>query len=71
MHFQLPKPLHGWRYAEAASLSARLQIITKDLLVNENLGQAPKQLEDEPPSVTAAVRQFCTPILEQPNSRKI
>jgi hypothetical protein len=71
MHFQLPKPLHGWRYAEAASLSARLQIITKDLLVNENLGQAPKQLEDEPPSVTAAVRQFCTPILEQASAPKI
>jgi hypothetical protein len=51
-------------YAEARSLSARLQIITADVLANENLGQSPNELEGaDPAAVTAARKQFCKPIL--------
>jgi hypothetical protein len=52
-------------YAEASSLSDRLQIITGDILGSETLGQQPDKLEADPPSVTAAVKQFCTSILDR------
>jgi hypothetical protein len=50
-------------YADATSLNSRVQIITGDILVSYTLGQKPRQLESNPASVTAAVKQFCTPIL--------
>src|SRR3982751_2672123 len=57
-------------YAEASSLNGRIQIITNDILASETLGQAPQQLEGEPASVTAAVRQFCEPILERSSPQR-
>jgi hypothetical protein len=48
--------------AEAASLSARMQIITTYVLANNTLGQSPMQLPDTP-GVAAAFHRFCSPIL--------
>jgi len=50
-------------YAEAQSFSARLQIITGDILATQTLGQRPKQLEDQPAAANAAVKQFCERML--------
>jgi hypothetical protein len=51
-------------YAEARSLSARLQIITEDVLASENLGRRPNEMEGaDPAAVTAAKKEFCRPIL--------
>jgi len=56
-------------YADATSLNSRVQIITGDILASYTLGQTPRQLESNPASVTVAIKQFCTPILEQ--SRRV
>jgi hypothetical protein len=56
-------------YAEAQSLSDRLQIITGDMVRTETLGQAPKQLEDQPAAADAAIKRFCQPVLDR-SSRK-
>ena len=58
-------------YAEAQSLSARLQIITADIVSSETLGQRPKQLEDQPAAVDAAVKRFCEPILVPSTPQKV
>ena len=52
-------------YAQAQSLSARLEIITGDILTSGALGQRPKQLGRTPVAVTLARREFCEPILRQ------
>jgi hypothetical protein len=52
-------------YAEAKSLSSRLQIISSGIVDGETLGQAPKQLEDQPAAVDAAIKMFCEPILDR------
>ena len=52
-------------YAEAESLSARLQIITADILATQTLGQVPKQLEDQPAAANAAIKQFCGSMFEK------
>jgi hypothetical protein len=50
-------------YAEAQSLSDRLQIIAGGVIRGEALGQRPKQLEDQPAAVDDAIRKFCQPII--------
>jgi hypothetical protein len=50
-------------YAQAKSLSARLQIITGDMLANLTLGQSPRQIEDQPAAANAAIKSFCAPVL--------
>lgn len=51
-------------YAEARSLSGRLQIITGEILSTENLGQRRKSLDEgTPAAVTVGNKQFCQPIL--------
>lgn len=50
-------------YAQARSLNARLEIIASDILDSMTLGQAPHQLGSTPAEVTAAIQQFCRPIL--------
>jgi hypothetical protein len=57
-------------YAEASSLNGRLRIITHDVASTMTFGQAPTQLEDEPPAVTAAIRKFCEPILPRSAEKK-
>jgi hypothetical protein len=52
-------------FAQAQSLSARLKIITEDILVSVTLGQRPKQLGRTPVAVTLARREFCEPMLRQ------
>lgn len=52
-------------YAQAQSLSARLKIITGDILASETLGQRPKQLGRTPEAVTLARKEFCEPMLRQ------
>ena len=50
-------------YAQAQSLSARLKIITGDVLASVTLGQRPKQLGRTPEAVTLARKEFCEPLL--------
>ena len=50
-------------YAQAQSLSARLKIITGDVLASVTLGQRPEQLGRTPVAVTLARREFCEPML--------
>jgi hypothetical protein len=57
-------------YAEAQSLSARLQIITGDILTADTLGETPNELGSDPSAVTAAIKRFCEPILERSAQRK-
>jgi len=52
-------------YAQAQSLSARMKIITGDILASETLGQKPKLLGRTPVAVTLATREFCEPMLRQ------
>jgi len=52
-------------YAQAQSLSARLKIITGDVLASVTLGQRPKQLGGTPLAVTLARKEFCEPMLRQ------
>lgn len=56
--------------AEAASLAARMQIITNYVLAANNLGQPPSQLPSAP-GVTAALDQFCAPVLGNPNQHSV
>ena len=50
-------------YAQAQSLSARLQIITGDILATVTLGQRPRELGRTPRGVILARREFCEPML--------
>ena len=50
-------------YAQAQSLSARLKIITGDILASVTLGQRPNQLGQTPEAVTLARKEFCEPLL--------
>jgi len=51
-------------YAQALSLSARLKIITADILGSVTLGQRPAQFGSTPDAVTLARREFCKPLLQ-------
>lgn len=50
-------------YAQAQSLSARLKIITGDILDSVTLGQRANQLGRTPEAVTLARKDFCEPLL--------
>lgn len=52
-------------YAQAQSLSARLRIITEEVLASQTLGQRPRQFGETPIAVSLARREFCEPMLRQ------
>ena len=56
-------PLLHRAYAEANSLSGRMQIITGFVLKTQNLGRHPKIHDTTPTVVRVAVNEFCTPVL--------
>jgi hypothetical protein len=62
MHIHLPKPLHGWR-----AFAGEVGIV----LSSDTLGRAPKEMQGDavavnaaPAAVNAAVKGFCTPMLD-------